>query len=57
MGLLLFTMGDIGQNLQLQFDSSEIACAIRAPHKTYEYQIYEKRISVPVTLNIVGLHL
>ena len=32
-------MGGIGQNLQLQSDGSEILCAIRAPHKTYAYQI------------------
>ena len=32
-------MGGIGQNLQLQTDTSEILYAIRAPHKTYAYQI------------------
>ena len=40
-------MGGIGQNLQLHSDSSEIVCAIRAPHKTYAYQIcymYEKKL-------------
>ena len=38
-GLLIFTMGGIGQNLQLKSDGSEILCAIRAQHKTYAYQI------------------
>ena len=32
-------MGGIGQILQLQSDGSESLCAIRAPHKTYAYQI------------------
>ena len=32
-------MGGIGQNLQLQSDSSEILCAIKAPHKTDACQI------------------
>ena len=42
-GLLICTMGGIGQNLQLQFDVSEIVYAInRAPHKTYVYQICDK---------------
>ena len=37
--MLIFTMGGIGQNLQLLSDSSEILCAIRAPHNTYACQI------------------
>ena len=36
-GLLIFTMGGIGQNLQLLSDGSEISTAIRAPHTTYAY--------------------
>ena len=58
-------MGGIGQNLQLQSDGPEIICAIRAPHKTYAYQIlwqnmsyfanYGKKISVPDITNL-GLH-
>ena len=35
-------MGGIGQNLYMQCNGSEILCAIsmiRAPHKTYVYQI------------------
>ena len=32
-------MGGTGQNLQFQSDGSEIVCAIRAPYKTYAYQI------------------
>ena len=50
-GLLIFTMGGIGPNLQLQSDGSEIVCAIRAPHKTYAYQIWGK-ISVPDIKNL-----
>ena len=38
-GLLISTMGGIGQNLQLQSDGSEMLCAIWAPHKTYACQI------------------
>ena len=38
-GFLIFTMGGIGQNMQLQSDGSEIVCAIRAPYKTYAYQM------------------
>ena len=59
-------MGGIGQNLQLQSDSSEILCAIRAPHKTYACQIlwqnmsyfasYRKKMSVP-DINNLGLEL
>ena len=37
--MLIFTMGGIGQNMQFQSDGSEIVCAIRAPHKTYAYQV------------------
>ena len=57
-------MGGIGQNLQLQSDGSEILCAIRAPHKTYAYQIVTKyvifcelweKMSVPDIKNL-GLH-
>ena len=57
-------MGDIGQNLQLPSDGSEILCAIRAPHKAYAYQIVTKyvifgklweKISVPDITNL-GLH-
>ena len=39
-GFLIFTMGGIGQNGQLQSDSLyEIVCAIRALHTIYAYQI------------------
>ena len=38
-------MGGIGQNLQLQSDGSEILCDIRAPHKTYTYQILWQNMS------------
>ena len=38
-------MGSIGQNLQLPSDGSEILCAIRAPHKTYAYQILWQNMS------------
>ena len=40
--LIVLTMGGIEQNLQLQSDGSEIVRAIRAPHKTYTYQIMGK---------------
>ena len=36
---MIFTMGGIGQNLQLQSDGSEVLCAIRAPQKIHAYQI------------------
>ena len=55
-------MGGLGQNLQLQSDSSEMLCAIRAPNKTYAYQIlsqnmsyfasYGKKMSVPDIKNL-----
>ena len=38
-------MGGIGQNLQLQSDVSEIACAIMAPLKIYAYQIWWQNMS------------
>ena len=38
-------MGGMGQNLQLPSDGSEILCAIRAPHKTYAYQILWQNMS------------
>ena len=44
-GLLIFTMDGMGQNLQLQSDGSEILCAIKAPHKTYAYQILCQNMS------------
>ena len=60
-------MGGIGQNLQLQSDSSEIVCAITAPHKTYACQILRQtkyvifcelweKISVPDITNL-GLNI
>ena len=38
-------MGGIGQNLQLPSDGSEILCALRAPLKTYAYQILWQNMS------------
>ena len=38
-------MGGIGQNLQLQSDGSASLCAIRAPQKTYAYQILWQNMS------------
>ena len=43
--MLIFIMGGIGQNLQLPSDDSEILCVIRAPHKTYAYQILWQNMS------------
>ena len=49
--LLIFTMGGIGQNLQLQSDGSEMLCAIRAPHKTYAYKFCDKICNI---LRVMG---
>ena len=59
---MIFTMGGIGQNLQLQSDDSEILYAIRGPHKTYAYQIlwqnrsyfasYGEKMSVSDIINL-----
>ena len=38
----MFTMGGIGQKLQLQSDGSEIVCAIRAPQKMTHTKICDK---------------
>ena len=38
-------MGGIGPNVQLKSDGPEIVCVIRAPHKTYAYQIFGQNIS------------
>ena len=38
-------MVGIGQNLQLQSDSSDILSAIRAPHKTHACQILWQNMS------------
>ena len=44
-GSVIYTMGGIGQNLQLQSDGSEIWCAVRAPCKTYAYKMLWQNMS------------